>query len=74
MSSRPTADIIVIYLTVIVGILLLLTGLTGLVLKLTGGSHDTADLFAFEGEVIKGFTAIIIGYLAGRGVSNGRAS
>jgi hypothetical protein len=48
---------------------LILTSITGLVIRLHGDS-DTSDLWTFEGEVIKSFTAIIIGYLAGRGVSS----
>ena len=69
LAGRPTADVIVIYLTGIVGLVLILTSLTGLVIRLHGDS-DTSDLWTFEGEVIKSFTAIIIGYLAGRGVSS----
>lgn len=70
--DRPTADVIVIFLTLIVGLVLLLTTIVGLALRLQDDSTTTSDLFAFEGEVIKGFTAIIIGYIAGRGVSNGK--
>jgi hypothetical protein len=72
-SGRPTADLIVIFLTAVIGFLLLATGIVGLVLKLTSDTKGTSDLLAFEGEVIKGFTTLIIGYIAGRGVSNGNS-
>jgi hypothetical protein len=70
LSGRPTADLIVIFLTGIVGFMLVATGITALIIELTDSQHSTSDLLAFEGEVIKSFTAIIIGYLAGRGVSS----
>lgn len=72
LKGRPTADVIVIYLTLVVSSILVATTAVGLFLKLTSGQNTTSDLFAFEGEVIKGFTAIIIGYIAGRGVTNGK--
>ena len=72
LRARPTADLIVIFLTAIVGIVLLLTTVVALIIELTNSDHSTSDLLAFEGDVIKGFLGIIIGYIAGRGVSNGR--
>lgn len=71
LKGRPTADVIVIYLTLVVGTILVATAAVGLVLKLTSDASETSDLLAFEGDVIKSFTAIIIGYIAGRGVTNG---
>ena len=69
LRDRPTADLIVIFLTGVVGTMLVLTGLAALVLELTNDERDTTHLLAFEGEVIKGFTTLIIGYIAGRGVT-----
>jgi hypothetical protein len=67
--GRPTADLIVLFLTGIVGVMLLLTVAAALWIELTDDTKSTSDLLHFDGEVIKSFTAIIIGYLAGRGVS-----
>jgi hypothetical protein len=72
IKGRPTADLIVIFLTGVVGFMLVATGITALIIELTDSQHSTSDLLAFEGDVIKGFTTLIIGYIAGRGVSNGR--
>ena len=71
LSGRPTADLIVIYLSGIVGLVLMLTTCVALLIELTDSGHSTSDLLAFEGDVIKGFTTLIIGYIAGRGVTNG---
>lgn len=71
-KGRPTADLIVIFLTGVVGLLLVGTGIVALWIELTNADHSTEGLLAFEGEVVKGFVGIIIGYIAGRGVSNGR--
>lgn len=73
LLDRPTADVIVIFLTVIVGAILVCTSIVGLILQVK--EHDSSNLWTFEGEVIKSFTAIIIGYIAGRGVSgtNGKS-
>ena len=71
-KGRPTADLIVIFLTGVIGLLLLGTGLVALWIELTNADHSTEGLLAFEGEVVKGFIGIIIGYIAGRGVTNGK--
>jgi hypothetical protein len=70
LKERPTADLIVIFLTAIVGFMLVSTGVVALFIKLTSDNNqNTGDLLAFEGDVIKGFTTLIIGYIAGRGVN-----
>lgn len=71
-KGRPTADLIVIFLTGVIGLLLLGTGLVALWIELTNADDSTEGLLAFEGEVVKGFIGIIIGYIAGRGVTNGK--
>jgi uncharacterized membrane protein len=71
LKGRPTADLIVIFLTAVVGFVLVATAIVGLILKATDDTHETSDLLALEGDVIKGFTTLIIGYIAGRGVTNG---
>jgi len=69
LKDRPTADLIVIFLTAVVGILLVATGIIALIIELTDDTKDAGSLLALEGDVIKGFTTLIIGYIAGRGVS-----
>jgi len=69
LRDRPTADLIVIFLTAVVGFVLVATAVVGLILKATDDTHETSDLLALEGEVIKGFTTLIVGYIAGRGVN-----
>jgi hypothetical protein len=71
-KGRPTADLIVIFLTGVVGLLLVGTGLVALSLELSSSEHSNEPLLTFTGDIVKGFVGIIIGYIAGRGVSNGR--
>ena len=67
--DRPTADLVVIFMTAVIGILVLGSFIAGILIEFYNPEIDTSGLLHLEGEIVKSFTAIVVGYLAGRGVS-----
>ncbi len=72
--DKPTADLIVIFLAALVGIIMLLMSITLIVVEIWYPDHDITTLATRVGTLTSSLIGAIIGYLAGRGVTpNGKS-
>lgn len=67
MRDRPTPDLIVIFLTGLVAVLLLGSMLIVVVLELTNRGDDVPALAGKLADVTNTLIGAVVGYLAGRG-------
>lgn len=70
LSDRPAPDLIVFALTALVGVILFLTTIAVIVSSLWFPSHDVSVLSGTIGRIMASLIAAIVGYLAGRGVTD----
>lgn len=73
LRDRPTPDLIVIGLTIIVGAILLVTTATLVISEIWYPDRDLAQLGDRIATITSSLIAAIVGYLAGRGVTNGNS-
>lgn len=71
LSDRPTADLVLIILTSVVGLSILLAGVGLFVLALVHPDWPLADALAGFGQVLGLLIGAVLGYLAGKGRSAG---
>lgn len=69
MASRPTSDLIVMILTAVVALAVLATVLAMVWIKVAHPEQDAAELGKQVGAFITSLIAVIVGYVAGRGVN-----
>jgi Na+/H+ antiporter NhaA len=68
--DRPTSDLIVLGFAALI-VAIVLAGSISLMIAELRGAHVNADLLAERlGRLVSSLLAAVIGYLAGRGVSN----
>lgn len=72
--NRPTADLIVLALTAVVGLILLAMTVTIVVVEIWYPDHDIGSIAQRVGTLTSSLIGAIIGYLAGRGVRNGNGN
>jgi len=70
LRDRPTSDLIVVFLTAIVGMTVLLVLITAMILNLTGHAMEAGDAVTWLGRIINTLVGGIFGYLAGRTVTS----
>ena len=68
LRDRPTPDLVVMFLAVLVGVLLVGSTLGFILLELAGAHLDLEKLAVRLAEVTNTLIGAIVGYLAGRGV------
>ncbi len=68
LGRRPTADIIVLILTAVVGLVVLFVAAVAIGGLLTGHATDVKELIQTVGDMISSLIAVIIGFVGGRGV------
>ena len=73
LRDRPTPDLIVIGLTIIVGVILLVTTATLVISEILYPDRELAQLGDRIATITSSLIAAIVGYLAGRGVTNGNS-
>lgn len=71
LRDRPTPDLIVIFLTGIIGTTVILVLSTSMILNLTGHSKEAGDAITWLGRITNTLVGGVFGYLAGRSVTNG---
>lgn len=72
LRDRPTPDLIVIALTVVVAVCIVGLAAAVIISSIWFPSHDVASLTQRIGTILSSLIGAIVGYLAGRGVSNGQ--
>ena len=68
--DRPTADLVVMFLAGVVGVLVIGSLISVIVLEATGHATDLDKLSARLADVTNTLIGAIVGYLAGRGIDN----
>jgi hypothetical protein len=68
LRKRPTADIIVLMLTAVVGLVVLFVAAVAIGGLITGHATDVKELIQTVGDMISSLIAVIIGFVGGRGV------
>jgi len=71
LRDRPTPDLIVFAMTTVVLIMLVLTTCALLIAEIWYPDRDWGTLAGRVGQIMTSLIAAIVGYLAGRGVTNG---
>jgi len=69
ISERPTADIVLLILTLVIALSILFTGLGIFILAALHPEYDLSAAFNQFGNVIGLMIGAILGYLAGKGRS-----
>ena len=69
LGGRPTADVVVLILTGVVGFIVTVVAMVAVGGLVTGHAADVKDLITTVGQMISGLISVIVGYVAGRGVS-----
>lgn len=69
LTDRPTPDVVLLILTVVVALSVLLTGAGIFALALVNPSADLSTAFTSLGGVLTLLIGTVIGYLAGKGRS-----
>jgi hypothetical protein len=67
LRDRPTADLVVLFLSALVAVVLVASVVGGIVWKVTDPDADLADLAARIGDITNTLIGAIVGYLAGKG-------
>jgi hypothetical protein len=70
-KDRPTADLIVLLLTVVVSVVIMFAVVGTMIADIFDSSINTGEILSKFGDIIGSILAVIIGYLGGRGVSSG---
>jgi hypothetical protein len=73
LRDRPTPDLIVLALTAVVVLVLIVTVFALVVTEIWYPDRDQTDLAKRVGQIMSSLVAAIVGYLAGRGVTNGNS-
>lgn len=71
--DRPTADLIVAYLAVLVGIILIVMTFTLVVSEIWYPDRDLGTLAQRVGTIVSSLVGVIVGYMAGRGVNGAKS-
>jgi Na+/H+ antiporter NhaA len=71
LRDRPTPDLIVLALTAIVIMVLAITVVALVITEIWYPERDQTELAKRIGSIMSSLIAAIVGYLAGRGVTNG---
>lgn len=69
LSERPTADLILLILTLLITASVLLTGAGVFVIAVVRPDVDAATVLSSFAEMISLLIGVIVGYIAGRGRS-----
>lgn len=73
LRDRPTSDVIVLVLTGVVGFVVSVITLLAVIAVFTGHTDAVGTVLKQVGELTNGLIALIVGYIAGRGVQgNGK--
>jgi VIT1/CCC1 family predicted Fe2+/Mn2+ transporter len=73
LRDRPTADVIVLGLTAVVGFVIVVITALAVVAVFTGHVSSVSTVLKSVGDLTNGLIALIVGYVAGRGVNgNGK--
>lgn len=70
LKGRPTADIVILSLTLVVCLSVLSTMAALVIAKIESPEANVVDLVKQVGEFISSLIAVIVGYIGGRGASS----
>jgi hypothetical protein len=70
LKGRPTADIVILGLTLVVMVAVGSTVIALVVAKIEDPNANVVDLAKQVGEFISSLIAVIVGYIGGRGVAS----
>jgi hypothetical protein len=74
MKDRPTADLVVIFLTGIVGVTVLITTIAVMYTEVRNPNVDTTRAVARIATIISSLITAIVGYIAGKKNGNGNGN
>lgn len=69
LGDRPTPDLVILFLSGIVGFVIVIFTLVLLVLAIVDPNHNPGTLAIRVAALVNTLTGAIVGYLAGRGAS-----
>lgn len=72
LRDRSTPDIIVITLTLVVAFVVVCTTLLAIGAVLRGDAGSVTTVLKAVGQLTNGLIALIVGFLAGKGTTNGK--
>ena len=68
-SNRSTPDLIVIWLSIVVGFVVVITAITSVIGVMVGQTDAVDQMLSQVGQLVQALIAVIVGYVGGRGAA-----